>query len=535
MAQLSGGNDVTAPSKVTEPPVAVTEPVGSPDLVVTSISHLPTAPLAGESVVFTATVRNLGDGPTPEGTSLSVVYRDSSGTVVAESTTLSTVLQPGATSVLTTSGSWLALGGPHVFSVTTDDEDNIVESDETNNSLAFSVLVALLPPPGNAAPVSRFLNSIGVNTHFAFSGSRYATQYARVKSRLLELGITHIRDGSNVTAAFYKEGTDVSARFNDLAALGIRLDLIANAAWTDTDILDVIHANHAAIEAIEGQNEGDNFLSGDWVTIDRTFQMLLWNTVKGSAFNQLPVYGPSLASANRYATLGDLAAYMDLGNIHPYPGARLPTTPLNTWISAAANTSGNLPIVVTETGYHSALKTRHPHPPISEKGAAKYIPRLFLDYFNRGIPRTYLYQLYDHIPKSTTNPEANFGLVRYDFTVRPAFVNLRNMITILKDSPGSPPGGVLNYSLSGASSVRSALFQKTNGRFYLALWNDVSVWNVSTRRDITNKVAPVTLKFGENKTVRIYRPSAGTGVRATMAGTTLTINVPDEVLILEVF
>ena len=56
-------------------------------------------------------------------------------------------------------------------------------------------------------------------------------------------------------------------------------------------------------------------------------------------------------------------------------------------------------MVVTETGYHNAVNDPSiEHRPVSELAAGKYMPRLLLEYFNRGFGGTYLYELIDSQP-----------------------------------------------------------------------------------------------------------------------------------------
>jgi hypothetical protein len=59
---------------------------------------------------------------------------------------------------------------------------------------------------------------------------------------------------------------------------------------------------------------------------------------------------------------------------------------------------------------------------ISTSAQAKYIPRLFAEYFRNGIARTFVYEFYDE----GTNPadqEQNFGLINNDLTPKPAYTH----------------------------------------------------------------------------------------------------------------
>lgn len=79
------------------------------------------------------------------------------------------------------------------------------------------------------------------------------------------------------------------------------------------------------MERYEGPNEAD--LSGDpnWVADTQYMTKLIWDNHNTS----YPVVGPSLTTEAAYASLGDLSAYMDFGNMHNYFDGFYPGT--NGW------------------------------------------------------------------------------------------------------------------------------------------------------------------------------------------------------------
>ena len=117
--------------------------------------------------------------------------------------------------------------------------------------------------------------------------------------------------------------------------------------------------------------------------------------------------------------------------MHSYPSAREPTFNLDTFIGQMASLRGTppKPLMSTETGYYN-------NPVqfgwIPENLAAKYVPRLYAEYFNRGIDRTYLYEFANQGP-DTTDREQNFGLVRFDLSEKPAFTALKNLIDLVEE------------------------------------------------------------------------------------------------------
>jgi hypothetical protein len=83
--------------------------------------------------------------------------------------------------------------------------------------------------------------------------------------------------------------------------------------------------------------------------------------------------------------------------------------------------------------------------------------------------------------------------------------------------------------------VHHTLLQKCDGRFYLAMWQEVSVWNTSSKSDVSNADRAVTLMLSRPASaINVYRPVSGTGKVASNAGTSISLRVPDEVLLVEI-
>ena len=137
-----------APAVDAPPAVDAVSP--HPDLLVTAVSLVPESPMAGDEVVFAATVANQGGAATPAGTILGVLFRVD-GTPVAWSDTHVEALLPGATVQLFANGGpggdgeWLAAGGSHTVAARVDDIDRIYEGNEDNNQLEAPFVVRQKP------------------------------------------------------------------------------------------------------------------------------------------------------------------------------------------------------------------------------------------------------------------------------------------------------------------------------------------------------------------------------------------------------
>jgi hypothetical protein len=298
----------------------------------------------------------------------------------------------------------------------------------------------------------------------------------------------------------------------------------------------------SAILAFEGPNEVDNN-NGNWGGIPafganaKAYQAAMYQHAKQIA-PSVTVIGLTTTSAWGAGYVGDISSYMDAGTLHPYPSASVPTAYLGSTETALAALNGaRKGWWVTETGYYTAPNaTQNVYQPgVSEAAQAKYAPRLYLDYFNAGISHTSIYELIDE-HSTQSDAEANYGLLRNDGSPKPAYNAMKNMLALLSDPGGSYSAGSLSFSLSGTTStVRQALFQKRDGRFYLVLWNDVLVYNTSSKNDISNAAVPVTVTFGSAHNVSVYQPYTQAPALSTTSGTTsLTVSVPDHPVILEV-
>jgi hypothetical protein len=329
------------------------------------------------------------------------------------------------------------------------------------------------------------VHSIGINIHLSYFQTAYGRHFGTIiMPRLLELGVRHVRDGGVVVPSDPWMEL-VYGRMKDLSASGIRFNLVlrpplGSQDYTTADHLDrLLEYAGPAIESFEGLNEHDLSRRPDWVTEVRSFQRAIYTRLKEDLRTaSLPLLGPSMGRPDGAAQVGDLSRFMNYGSLHPYPGGDRPMASVAVFVAQGRKLNGGRPMVVTETGYHTADTWTGGHPYISEEAMARYVPRVFLDYFNAGFAKTYLYELIDE-GNSRAEREQAFGLLRDDGTPKPAFYSLRNLIAVLRDPGSAFTPGKLGYQLSGdTTNVRRLLLQKRDGRFYLILWHDAYSWGL---------------------------------------------------------
>ncbi|HEY9748658.1 MAG TPA: hypothetical protein V6C63_08265 [Allocoleopsis sp.] len=394
--------------------------------------------------------------------------------------------------------------------------------------------------PELARSADAFVNSIGVATHLRYLDTAYANYDTIIKPKLQELGVRHIRDGGK-NPEFFR-------RLNDLATLGIKSTLVMDVrdGITPTNVVtEAIQPVLSSIEAVEGPNEWDvnskvTYKDQAFPAGLRAYQDELYAAVKANPTTAaLPVLMPSLAIPYHAAKLGTLAS-ADMGNMHSYAGGNLPSQDLDSkWIPLTQAVTGtSKPIVATECGWHNATSDlKASQPGISELAAAKYVPRLYLEYFNRGIQRSFLYELINE--RQDTTQEQNFGLLRNNGSPKPAFDSLKNLIALLQDPGPNFAPQALSYSLSGTGllspTLHHTLLQKRDGRFYLALWQEVPSFNLQTKLDVFVPKQTVTVTLGTPvRQATAYKPLRSTApVQQYVNPKQLDLTISDHPLVIE--
>jgi hypothetical protein len=352
-------------------------------------------------------------------------------------------------------------------------------------------------PTGPVAPLaSSFIDSVGMNIHAGYFDTTYVNSTA-LQDELVKLGVHYVRDG-----AWVRSTTQRQVLLN-LAAAGIKTNFLmagpgdAESLASKVDL--VAGPMRPAVASIEGPNEYD--FSGDpnWVADLRSYQQELYQGVTSNPqLAGVPVLGPSLGNAYDAASLGDLSSSMDQGNLHPYPGGQVPDANMALNQQLEASVAPGKPTAVTETGYTNGLASGGGNRPLSEQAAAAYVPRAFLDNFNAGITRTYLYELMDEKPDPAgADPEQHFGLIRTDYSEKPAFRTLQTLLSSLAPASGAFARSSLSYRVaSGPADLRHLLLQTGPDSFALVLWRDVSTWDLATATDLSVASQAVSVSFG---------------------------------------
>jgi hypothetical protein len=210
------------------------------------------------------------------------------------------------------------------------------------------------------------------------------------------------------------------------------------------------------------------------------------------------VIGPSLGLYGSEKALGDQEQWLDVGNVHPYTGGLSPNPAhLHSALALTRIVSGPKPIWATEAGYNTALRSTSGQAPVSEHVGAVYTLRTFLEHFRDGVRRTFTYELIDEKPDpNERDPEQHYGLLRNDFTPKPAFTALKNLLTLVGRGGEQPDLRPLRMHLSGADEgVRELVLQKADGTYLVALWRLKDAWDIERRRVLPIARRPVTVRL----------------------------------------
>lgn len=450
-----------------------------------------------------------------------------------------------------------------------------------------------------------FIDSVCVNTKLSYDPTPYVKQFNTVKQKLIEMGVRHIRDGGTTRDWVFD-------RYKELAAEGIKTnyvmtpnsgvapnssywvkgdyfqirDLIKNKIGTDVidsvEIANEIDLNYSQLYWRNSSEPLNNNPASSlyWVKYITSLTKDTWNTLKSDpATKHIKVIGPSLGityDRKAKSPLPDLSAVVDWGNFHPYPFAGNPyTSPtaygtLNKYYYDGNFPSivvdevpiafdlysppfGSKPMAATETGYFTNTNRIKG---IDETVHGKYMPRLFLEYFRKGIARTCSYEFMDSRTSSptSTGAEGHFGLLRNDLTPKPAYTAVKNLIARLQDAGSNAKTftpGALDYTLTVTPQgdytrtkyVHSLLLQKSTKLYYLVLWheisnNDITVKPARVVANIPTMPTTITVNTPLSKSVVMVSTFDDKGNRTetarSMNNNTLTVGVTDKVTIVKI-
>ena len=506
-----------------EPVPLVVTTLPNSDLVVNRVFWKDAEVKAGASIPVFVEVANVGNTATPAGEPVKLTVKEDEKTI----SMTAPALAPGQSAEVPLADPWTASAGEHKITATISAVSNSrPPGDHASKTLTIAVDKSVTT---KALPADSFVDSIGVNVHVSYLDRSYA-HFDQLKWRLREMGVRYVRDGAS------SKNHDALLKLKILAHEGMRCDLLLPPEINDA--VAVVKYMGAAPVSLEGPNEPDGGAHDSTFPAEaKRFYMALYNVIKSdTSTKDIPFLDSALAQPNENtAKFGQEPC--DIGNIHSYPGTRLPDEGLDQDIAWANQISGGKPIMATETGFTTAVNGISGHPGVSEKAAAKLLPRVYLEDFNRGIIRTFCYEFLDEGPDlDQSNSEFDFGLIRSPNVPKPSFYAMKTLISLLSDSGAAVAPASMTYTINGdVSDLHQGALVKRDGREYLILCVNAMSYDQTAKRDIVVPEQQVTVTFAHPfKKAAIYLPGRAATAQQTMENTqTLKLSVPDELMVVE--
>ncbi len=404
--------------------------------------------------------------------------------------------------------------------------------------------IGSVPEPVRPLAAGAFYDSVGVDTHLTFANTTYG-DWPRLVAALQELGVKHLSDGAYGNPAPSWAGFDslFASRVELAVSHGMRFAFeMGKPGYQGGSVDQLVSVMSGplrnSVEAIEDPNEFDSSGLSDWAAPLAAYDRQLYTAVKASpSLHSLPMIGPSLVGESSPQQLGDQQSWLNFGNIHPYTGGLSPTPAYTAaQLQRISAVSGKKSVWATELGYSNALNAPAGQQPVSEYAGAVYLLREFLENFKAGIERTYAYELIDDEPDpSDSNIQAHYGLLRSDYTPKPAFTALKNLLSLIGEQTPAKLNPLQISITGGPSDLRRLVLQQTDTTHLVVLWRLASVWNITSRRPLNVSVARVTLDVPDAVSAARADPIAAHSLTPlTLANGQLHINITADPIIIQI-
>lgn len=395
------------------------------------------------------------------------------------------------------------------------------DSNGTQDGTVYDSFDTATFPTVGVRTVHSFRDSLGVNVKTAYIDTAPYSDPADLKAALLDIGIYHVRDGLWFPQpGILNGGWDrQKTQWPDLAAAGIHA-LVGYGCATD----DAVRANiPAALDAVqqygfgsyidgwENPNEVNYAHSGacdqtNWQTETRAYAQAWHDAIAAHGLDDRPIVGPSCGGWDCEDQLGDLSAWVDGGNVHPYRGTGIPETAAPDKCDEGTRYVPGGSCWITEEGWSVFDWSGG-----DERVQAAYTLRAYIANLQYGVPRTYMHQIVDLWLGQENTHEGSFGFYKADWSPRLVATAIKRMNAVLGD--GSPALKPLAYRVdSGPSDLARSVMQKANGDYAVMLWRPVAA-------------IPGTPRAGNALTTLTLPDAASVGLLRPLDSATVT-NVP---------
>jgi hypothetical protein len=401
--------------------------------------------------------------------------------------------------------------------------------------------------PEGAAASQSLVNMAGVVTHLNYPNTVYGTNWPQVFDALQKLGVHHIRDGYFEVNQY----PSVVQEHRQLLGAGIKTSyVVPYLPGLSVGGIQQLASATGDMDALEGPNECDVLgQCGGGGTQGILNSLAFLPTLKYAAQTlNVPLVAPSLVLPESYPVSGNLDSLVNANSLHLYFGGRHPGIngwgdydpqghsygSFDFWRDQSQINAPELPMQIGETGYISWPNTGIQFT-VPEDVTASYMPRTLLLAFKHGFDKTFFYQLIDE----PTSPQG-YGLLRNDFSEKPGFTALKNMLNLLSD-PGAnnfKPGSLPYEILGGDSNVNHLLMQKSDGSFWLALWLEEPSWDPVKVSYVPVQPENIGIRLGSGYTTthdfQFNNTGNYVGFKQPMNGNIASLTLTDQVSIIRI-
>jgi hypothetical protein len=479
------------------------------------------------------------------------------------------------------------------------------DADGTEGGINYERVTTAAHPSINAAPGKSLRDIIGINTRTLFTDTNYdcwggdPNECNTVKEKLLYLGVRRIRDGINGNHppqnAFLDDlsaTTDIKLTFaisnlrKGLPYIDQQLALLDGADQHETRLRDLVTAIESVNEPDyyawgalcndgEDNDNWDNIGSPDglsdyrngqgdpqcdsnedeseridgvqtspnWQARTRTYQQHLFDGVNANPLlADKPVIGVSFA-LNAEAEVGDLGSWVDVGNVHPYPGDTFPGDGASVFdqvLDRCRQYAGGKPCAGTEQGYHTAIN-QSPNGGVNQHVQAIYSLRFLLEAYIRGIPEFDFYNLVEQHPDSgQCVADTDGGLNTADWGWYDCQWNPNQVATAMHNftqtiGDGGTGGTVKAHVEEAPADAEVRYFRAADGDLRIVVWRRVSSWDRASQTETTPAAQDVRISLPDAATVTKYVPTQGpNGISVPLDDRRVTVPVDDELVVLRV-
>ena len=368
-------------------------------------------------------------------------------------------------------------------------------------------------PPATAITTASVVYSIGINTHIDFNAYGYQNLSA-VEAAIKYLGVNNIRDSAANASdlqSWQQVAQATGAKFDDFIG-----QTSPSGMQTELALMPQL-AQEGILNYIEGGNEEDDSYpasQGNNLQIAAQFQQQV--AAMGRQLG-LPVinmsFGAGWTAANDwhgdYDKVGDLSANATYANAHTYPNPGQATgAAIQQLNSDAKLAASSRPVITTEIGWNTG----------GQGAAVQGVVQAVLDGVKDGDAGMYFYALFNDM-------SGNFGLMNAAGSPTPAGTALHNLTTLLSDSGAGFTPGSLNYGLNGqASADNTLLMQKSDGSYWLALWDEGG-----STHSVTMTLAATASQ------IQVFDPVTGTSAIQSASNTNnVSVSLGGDPLLIEV-